>query len=177
MPLLLKLVRKKLLYCVDWWTDYVNGVRPRLRTAATNGPTVHPPGDIWARRTMVEWYRQSKTPDSSTRAIWQSYQQSPTSKQEKWEKEMIQLALRSIFVHTSQVVYVPYNLTTRDFRLYFSSVGRCAANFYRPYKAIVSAEFKRANLGSNDKHPNHCTTDLKSSYFPSCLHAFICSNS
>jgi hypothetical protein len=35
--------------------DLVDGVRLRLWTAATNGPDAHPPGDIWARRTMVEW--------------------------------------------------------------------------------------------------------------------------
>jgi hypothetical protein len=35
-----------------WLIDNVNGVR-RLRTAATNGPIVHPPGDISARRAMV----------------------------------------------------------------------------------------------------------------------------
>jgi hypothetical protein len=28
--------------------DHVDGVRLYLWTAATNGPTVHPPGDIWA---------------------------------------------------------------------------------------------------------------------------------
>jgi len=56
--------------------EHVDGVRLCLWTAATNGPTVHYPGDIWAWRTMVEWWcRQRKTPDSSTRALWQSYQQ------------------------------------------------------------------------------------------------------
>jgi hypothetical protein len=32
----------------DWLIDHVDGVRLRLWTAATNGPIVHPPGDIWA---------------------------------------------------------------------------------------------------------------------------------
>jgi hypothetical protein len=32
--------------------DY-DGVRLCLRTAATNGPIVHPPGDMWACRAMV----------------------------------------------------------------------------------------------------------------------------
>jgi hypothetical protein len=39
-----------------------------------------PQGDIWERRTMVERYLQSKIPDSSTTALWQSYQQSSSSK-------------------------------------------------------------------------------------------------
>jgi hypothetical protein len=55
---------------------------------------------IWAWRTMVEWYRQGKTPHSSTRALWQSYQQSPGSKQKKQAKWMMNSALRSIFVQT-----------------------------------------------------------------------------
>jgi hypothetical protein len=46
----------------------------RLRTAATNGPLVHPPDDIWAWRTTVELCRQ-RTSDSSTRTLWKSYQQ------------------------------------------------------------------------------------------------------
>jgi hypothetical protein len=48
----------------------------RMWTAVTNGPIVHSPGDIWALITMVEWCRQRKTSDSSTRALWQSYPQS-----------------------------------------------------------------------------------------------------
>jgi hypothetical protein len=30
------------------------------------------PGNIWAYRTMVEWCRQRKNPNSSTRALWHS---------------------------------------------------------------------------------------------------------
>jgi hypothetical protein len=46
----------------------------RLRTAATNGPTVHPRalcerGEPWC------CYAAGKTPVSSTRTLWQSYQQ------------------------------------------------------------------------------------------------------
>jgi hypothetical protein len=58
-----------LSYCA-FDDDHVDGVRPHLWTAATNGPIVHPPGDIWTWRTVMEWYRQRKTPDSSTRAVW-----------------------------------------------------------------------------------------------------------
>jgi hypothetical protein len=54
-----------------------------LRTAATNVPIIHPPGDIWAWRTMVEWYRQGKAPDLSTelsgsptrRVIWEQVEE------------------------------------------------------------------------------------------------------
>jgi hypothetical protein len=40
---------------------HVNGVRLRLWTAATVGPTIHPPGDIWGRKATVECYWQRKT--------------------------------------------------------------------------------------------------------------------
>jgi hypothetical protein len=36
----------------DWLIDY-DGIRLSLRNAATNGPTVHPAGDMWAWRAMV----------------------------------------------------------------------------------------------------------------------------
>jgi hypothetical protein len=39
-------------WLIDWLIDY-DGVRVCIRTAATNGPNVYPPGDMWAWRTMV----------------------------------------------------------------------------------------------------------------------------
>jgi hypothetical protein len=45
---------------IDWLIDHDDGVRTRLWTAATSGPTVHPPSGTWAWGTMVEWYRQIK---------------------------------------------------------------------------------------------------------------------
>jgi hypothetical protein len=51
--------------------NHVKGVRLHLWAAATNGPIVHPPGDVWALRAMMELYWQSKTPISFTRALWQ----------------------------------------------------------------------------------------------------------
>jgi hypothetical protein len=58
---------------------HVDGLMLRLWIAATNRPIVHLPGDIWAWRTTMEWYWHGKT-DLSTRAVWQSYQQSSSSK-------------------------------------------------------------------------------------------------
>jgi hypothetical protein len=48
-----------------------DGVKLHLWTVATSRPIVYPLGGTWAWRTMMEWYRQGKTPDSSTRALWQ----------------------------------------------------------------------------------------------------------
>jgi hypothetical protein len=65
-----------------WWDVW---------TMTTNKPIVRSPGDTWAWRNMVEWWCwQGKTPDSSTRALWKSYQQrhliaSRRNRQKKWE--------------------------------------------------------------------------------------------
>jgi hypothetical protein len=64
-------------FLIDWVNDYGGG-RLCLRTAATNGPNVHPPGDSLCEHAERWWWwrRLWITPDSSTRALWQSYQQS-----------------------------------------------------------------------------------------------------
>jgi hypothetical protein len=80
--------------------NHVDGLRPCLWTAATNGPIVRPPRDIWAWRTVVEWSRQRKTPDSSARALWQSYQQSSSIKPKERAKWIMNLALHNFFVRT-----------------------------------------------------------------------------
>jgi hypothetical protein len=43
---------------------HVNGVRQCLWTAATNGPIIHSPGDLWAWGAMVEWYWWGKLKNS-----------------------------------------------------------------------------------------------------------------
>jgi hypothetical protein len=53
-------------------------MRARQRLWTTNGSIVHPLGDVGARINMVEC--REGTTDSSTRALWQSYQQSFSSK-------------------------------------------------------------------------------------------------
>jgi hypothetical protein len=47
-------------------------VRLCLWSAAANWP-IHPPGDTWAWKTIVEWYWHGRTHDLPTRALWQSY--------------------------------------------------------------------------------------------------------
>jgi hypothetical protein len=104
-----------IFYDDDDGDDYVDGVRLCLWTVATNGPVVHPPHDIRvrARRTMVEWSRQRKT-DSSTRAVWQSYQWSHLvagrrNEQRQWwiwPCEVFLFILASDFLH----VIISYDL-------------------------------------------------------------------
>jgi hypothetical protein len=56
---------------------------------------------------MVERYRQKKLlihpPDLS-------YQQSSSSRQDKWVKEIMNLVLQSIFVHTSQAIFTCHKI-------------------------------------------------------------------
>jgi hypothetical protein len=60
--------------------DYhVDGVTLRIWNEAINEPIVHLPVDTRAWRSTVEWCREPKN-DSSTTALWQSYQQSSGSK-------------------------------------------------------------------------------------------------
>jgi hypothetical protein len=81
---------------------HVDGMRLRLWTAVTNGPIVHLPSDTWSWRTTVECYRQEKTSDSSTRSLWQSYQQSHLlAKQVKLAKTMM-TCLAKYLSHTSK---------------------------------------------------------------------------
>jgi hypothetical protein len=75
----------------------VDGMRLRLWTAATNGPIINSPGDTWAWSTMVEWHRQGRTLDSSTRAVCQSYQENHlVTKNEKLAKKIMNFAFRGI---------------------------------------------------------------------------------
>jgi hypothetical protein len=54
----------KLLMVQDWKVCHVDvhvdGVRWCLWTLASNGPILHPAGDIWVWRAMVEWCSQKK---------------------------------------------------------------------------------------------------------------------
>jgi hypothetical protein len=121
--------------------DRVSGVRLRLWTATTNGPIVHPPGDTWVWRAM-EWYRQGKTPDTSTRALWNSYQHrhlvtSRRNGRKEWEFSLTKYFcshLQVMFLHSvkSTVMGPPAILP-------LTPEERRAADFYRRYKAIASA--------------------------------------
>jgi hypothetical protein len=112
---------------IDWLIDHDDGVRTRLWTAATSGPTVHPAGDTRAWGTMVEWYRQIKLL-IRPRQISGDHESS-SSKEEKRAKEMTNLALQNIIVHTFQAIF----FTCRHGASGFSSPPKeVAMQIYRP---------------------------------------------
>jgi hypothetical protein len=98
---------------VDDDNDHVDEVRLCLWTAATNGPIVYPPGDTWARWSTMNWYSQSRTPDSSIRAICRSYHQLPSSKPGRTGRRNGEFGLIKYLFHT-QKGFLPCRKTLRN---------------------------------------------------------------
>jgi hypothetical protein len=113
-----------------WWTDY-DGVRLRLRNAATNGPIVHPPGDMWAWTTMVMIMLAG---DNS----WLVHQSSMTVLPAETPGASRGNGRRSENFAHQYLKCLKGSATCckilrhGKLRLYFPSEGRCAADFYRP---------------------------------------------
>jgi hypothetical protein len=82
-----------------------DGVRPRLWTAATNRPIVYPAGDITIWPSMMDDVDQGNIPIRPPERSLAVLPESSSSKQDAWAKEMMASALRSIFVHTSKVIF------------------------------------------------------------------------
>jgi hypothetical protein len=108
-------------WLIDWLIDY-DGVGLCLRTAATNGPIVHSPGDMWAWRAMVMMMMMptEETEDNS----WLVHQsplavlpaeKSRASRRNRRRSE--NFAYQYLF---SSLLCRKY-LTTCDLRLYFPS--------------------------------------------------------
>jgi hypothetical protein len=100
----------RLFICSYIWVltgdDHIDGMRLHLWTATTKGPIVHPPGDIWACRTTVEWScRQRKTTDSPTRVLWYSYQQSHLVASRRKAKGNYEFWLAKYFCLYLQVIF------------------------------------------------------------------------
>jgi hypothetical protein len=73
-------------------------------------PAVHLLGHIRAWRTVVEWYKQGKTPDLSTRALWQFYQQDHLiANQEELCKKLMNLAFTVSF-YVLKVVFIYHKI-------------------------------------------------------------------
>jgi hypothetical protein len=139
--------------------DHANGVRLRLWTAAINGPIVHPSGDIWVRRTVVEWYRQKKTPDSSTRALWWTSRDIWLEAGGMLERNE-NLALQSISVHTCKWFFTCRKILWHGAGVWtFLPKEVVLQTIIALKNPISSAGYQPANFGSNGKHSKHYTID------------------
>jgi hypothetical protein len=76
-----------------------------LWTATTNRSIVHPSGDIWAWRTMVECCRETKTTDLFTRAILPA--ETCSSKQEEWQKKLELSLVKYFYSYLHVIFYMP----------------------------------------------------------------------
>lgn len=104
-------IKQSLLFCL---VVHVDGARPSLWTAATNDllfiPHVKQWNDVGTGKLLIL--------HQSSRAILAV--EPSRSKEEERAKEIINFALRSIFVHTYQVVFLhTVNLMTWGLRSYF----------------------------------------------------------
>jgi hypothetical protein len=129
--------RAVLFYVVD----LVCGVRVRLWTAATHLPIVHPPGDIWAWRTMVEWYRQEKL-----RFVHQSFLAILPA--ESSSSTAGGTALWSNFFHASKSYLTCRNILRHGADGFtYPPKEKRAADFYPPYKTSPRPGLTQRILG------------------------------
>jgi hypothetical protein len=129
----------------QWWSSYHHArvVRLHLWKAASIGPVVHPLGDMWAWTTMVEWHQQGKTPNSLPE-LWQSYQQSSSSKARGTGRGNDKFCLMKYLIFQRVLQHDSFTSPLKEGML---------RNFY------CSAGFEPVNLGSSGKHTNHLATE------------------
>jgi hypothetical protein len=163
-------------------------VRLHLWTAATSRPLVYLPGDIWAWRTMVEWCWQKKTPDSSTRALWQSYQDSClVASRRNLVKGMMNMTLQSIFVHTSKWFFACLKILQHEVSGYTSPVKEGMLQIFISLKnPLPWLGLNPWTFGPVASTLNHYTTEATAHYhsfgpelgssFVSCCIAFAYMN-
>jgi hypothetical protein len=123
-------------------------------TTSNNRPVAYPPRDIWAWRNTEQGYRQGKTPDSSTRALWQSYQQDHLTGEENDEF----CRTKSLFP-TSEGHLTCRRILRHEAHGFTFSRSKVSAHFIALENPSPSAGFKPVNLVSNGYHANQQTTE------------------
>jgi hypothetical protein len=133
-------------------------VRLRLRTAATKGPIVHPPGDIWACENHGE---MMMLVEENSWLLWETYQQSHLgasrrNRRKEWE-----------------FYIVSFSFKCRKFLWHGASgfTSRSKDGVLRIFITIknLSSGFEPATLGSSGKHTYHYTVEATKA---SCIHTF-----
>jgi hypothetical protein len=137
-------------------------VKLRLRTAATKD-VLFTPEVIWVWRTMVEWYRLGKT-DLSTRALWQSYQQSSSSKTRGTGEGHDELCITKYLFHACKGSVTCRKVLRHGTDGYISVSNEDVLRIFISLK--IHPPQSGANLGSNGKHANHYSTEGASLYLP-----------
>jgi hypothetical protein len=100
----------------------------------------------------VEWHWQGKIPDSSNRALWQSYQQSSTRKAEGNGE----YCLTKYLLHTKRGSLTRRKILQHATDGFTLSLKECALRIFIALKnPCILVGFESANLVSNDKHANH----------------------
>jgi hypothetical protein len=132
------------------------GVRLRLWTVATNGPIVHPPGDMTAWITMVEWYRRRELP------IRPYLSGNPTSSHlvANRGKGMMNLSLRSIFVHTCKWFFTYRKSYDMGPTALLPLPRKACYGFLSPLKVHRLGWVWTRKLCVYGKHDNHYTTEV-----------------
>jgi hypothetical protein len=126
---------------------------------ATKGPIVQPqaihePGEPWWNDI------DRKYSDSSTRALWQSCQQSHLVAKQKELAKKMNSSLRIICVHTLKVFLKRRKILRHEVDGFiYPPKERVLRIFVSLKKSIALCRFEPANLRSNGKHANDYTTD------------------
>jgi hypothetical protein len=102
-----------------------------------------------------------ETPNSSTRALWKSCQQSYlVAKQEELAKKIMNLALQSISIYTFKGSLTNRNILLHGADGFTSPPKEGVLQIFITHKnPSLSAGFEPVNLGSNGKNDNHYTTE------------------
>jgi hypothetical protein len=138
-------------YAPDWMTDY-NGLRLCLRTAATNGPIVHPPADMWAWRSMVVMM-------SAADNAWLVRPSSLAVVPAETSGASRRNGRRSENFAYQYLKYLKGSLTCRKISRHRTSGFTSQPKEGVLWIFIASAVFEPATLGSSGRHTKHYTTE------------------
>jgi hypothetical protein len=105
-------------------------VRRRLWTATTNGPLVHPPGDLWVWRSMAERCRQRKLLTHSADLTGNSTSSHLVASRRNERREL--QIWPCIFVHTCKWLFTCRKILRHGASEYISPCRNACYGFLSP---------------------------------------------